>query len=70
MKAIVEPMLAGGEIGDTPQDDRRYLIDLGLLERDSGGGLKVANPIYREVIPRVLAEGTPKIHCPAFSPVG
>ena len=58
VKAIMEPMLAGGALGDTPSDDRQYLIDLGLLRRDPAGGLVIANPIYREVIPRVLVLGT------------
>ncbi len=58
VKAIIAPMLAGGALGDTPNDDRQYLIDLGLLRRDPAGGLTIANPIYREVIPRVLVQGT------------
>ncbi len=58
VKAIIEPMLAGQTFGDTFNDDRQYLIDLGLLKRDSSGGLVISNPIYREVIPRVLAQGT------------
>jgi hypothetical protein len=51
-------MLAGQALGDTPADDRQYLIDLGLLRRDPAGGLVISNPIYREVIPRVLVQGT------------
>ncbi|MDF5731437.1 MAG: AAA family ATPase [Rhizonema sp. PD38] len=58
IKAIIEPMLAGQALGDTPSDDRQYLIDLGLLRRDPSAGLTIANPIYREVIPRVLVQGT------------
>ena len=58
VKAIIEPMLAGLALGDTSNDDRQYLIDLGLLQRDPAGGLTIANPIYREVIPRVLVQGT------------
>ncbi|GAA6619726.1 ATP-binding protein [Scytonema sp. NUACC26] len=58
VKDIIEPMLAGGALGDTTADDRQYLIDLGLLRRDPAGGLVIANPIYREVIPRVLVQGT------------
>jgi type II secretory pathway predicted ATPase ExeA len=58
VKDIIEPMLAGLALGDTPSDDRQYLIDLGLLRRDPAGGLTIANPIYREVIPRVLTQGT------------
>ena len=58
VKYIIEPILAGLALGDTPADDRQYLIDLGLLRRDPAGGLVVANPIYREVIPRILVRGT------------
>ena len=58
VKAIIEPILAGQTLGDTPSDDRQYLIDLGLLQRDPEAGLTIANPIYREVIPRVLVQGT------------
>jgi hypothetical protein len=58
VKAIIEPMLAGKELGETPDDDRQFLVDLGLVRRDPQGGLVIANPIYREVIPRVLVGGT------------
>jgi hypothetical protein len=58
VRAIIEPMLAGQELGETPDDDRQFLVDLGLVRRDPEGGLVVANPIYREVIPRVLVGGT------------
>ncbi|BAY86313.1 hypothetical protein NIES267_58190 [Calothrix parasitica NIES-267] len=58
VKNIIEPILAGQTLGDTPNDDRQYLIDLGLLRRDPAGGLVIANPIYREVIPRALVQGT------------
>jgi hypothetical protein len=58
VKAIIEPILAGEELPNTPEDDRRYLLDLGLVVRSKEGGLKIANPIYQEVIPRVLSQGT------------
>ena len=58
VQEIIEPILAGLALGDTLSDDRQYLIDLGLLRRDPAGGLTIANPIYREVIPRVLVQGT------------
>jgi type II secretory pathway predicted ATPase ExeA len=58
VRAIIEPMLAGQELGETPDDDRQFLVDLGLVRRDPQGGLVIANPIYREVIPRVLVGGT------------
>ncbi|MBC5797543.1 ATP-binding protein [Sphaerospermopsis sp. LEGE 00249] len=58
VKAIIEPILSGEELPNTPEDDRRYLLDLGLVIRSQEGGLKVANPIYQEVIPKVLSQGT------------
>jgi hypothetical protein len=39
VKAIIEPMLAGQELGETPNDDRQFLVDLGLVRRDPQGGL-------------------------------
>ncbi|WP_019502497.1 AAA family ATPase [Pseudanabaena sp. PCC 6802] len=67
VKSIVEPILAGQLLGDTPDDDRRYLIDLGLIQRDGFGGLVIANPIYREVIPRALAQSS-QDSLPTISP--
>ncbi|MBM4458202.1 MAG: ATP-binding protein [Chloroflexi bacterium] len=55
VRQIIEPMLAGQALGDVPTDDIRFVLDLGLCRRDPSGGLVIANPIYREVIPRVLA---------------
>ncbi|CAK0779661.1 hypothetical protein CCP3SC15_670002 [Gammaproteobacteria bacterium] len=37
----------------TFNEDRQYLLDLGLV-RQGAQGLEIANPIYREVIPREL----------------
>ena len=58
VRRIIEPMLAGTVLPDVPEDDRQFVVDLGLVRR-TGGGLVIANPIYREVIPRVLAAGAP-----------
>jgi AAA-like domain len=58
VRAIIEPILAGQELGDIPDDDRQFLVDLGLVRRDPEGGFVIANSIYREVIPRVLTGGT------------
>lgn len=57
VRSIIEPMLAGQELGDIPNDDRQFLVDLGLIIRRATGGLTVANPIYREVLPSMLASG-------------
>jgi hypothetical protein len=67
VKAIIEPILAGRELPESSNDDRQYLVDLGLLRRDPAGGLVIANPIYREVLPRVLAQG-PQDSLPIISP--
>ncbi|MEG4533668.1 ATP-binding protein [Microcoleus sp. D2_18a_D3] len=67
VKAIIEPMLAGRELPESSNDDRQYLVDLGLLKRDPAGGLVIANPIYREVLPRVLAQG-PQDSLPIIRP--
>ncbi|OBQ32417.1 MAG: CyrO, partial [Anabaena sp. CRKS33] len=51
IKAIIEPMLAGLELGNIPNDDIQFVIDLGLCKMHPYGGLTIANPIYREVLP-------------------
>lgn len=54
IRAIIEPMLAGGTPGALPEDDVRFAIDLGLVRQSDAGGLEIANPIYREVVVRYL----------------
>ncbi|MBK1643739.1 hypothetical protein CKO25_03490 [Thiocapsa imhoffii] len=67
VRRVIEPMLAGTLPGEASEDDRQYLVDLGLLRRDGAGGLVVANPIYREVLPRALASG-PQDSLPRIAP--
>ncbi|NEP60182.1 MAG: ATP-binding protein [Symploca sp. SIO2G7] len=67
IKAIIEPMLAGLPLPVTANDDRQYLVDLGLLKRSQAGGLVVTNPIYREVLVRFLVQG-PQDSLPMISP--
>ncbi len=67
VRQIIEPMLAGRTLGDVPTDDIRFVLDLGLCRMDPAGGLVVANPIYSEVIPRMLA-GTPIASLPRIQP--
>ncbi|NJN23626.1 MAG: ATP-binding protein, partial [Acaryochloridaceae cyanobacterium RL_2_7] len=55
VKAIIEPILVGSELGAVPNDDVEFLLDLGLCRIDETGNLAIANPIYREVLPRTLA---------------
>ena len=67
VRRILEPMLAGTALPEVPQDDIRFVIDLGLVRLDDRGGLVVANPIYREVLARVLAT-TPRASLPLIAP--
>ncbi|WPB77854.1 ATP-binding protein [Archangium violaceum] len=55
VRRILEPILAGLALGNVPEDDLRFVQDLGLVRMARTGGLEVANPLYREIIPRVLA---------------
>ncbi len=67
IRAVIEPLMAGQELNKVPIDDRDYLVDLGLLRRSSQGGIVVANRIYQEVLPRMLASG-PQDSLPQISP--
>lgn len=58
VRQVIEPILSGGSFDDIPEDDRRFVLDLGLVKRSTTGGLEIANPIYKEVLPRVLASNT------------
>jgi hypothetical protein len=74
VRAILEPMLGGTTPGEISDDDRRFVLDLGLLRRSPLGGLEVANPIYREIIVRTLSSGPsdslPKIPTSWLTPDG
>lgn len=63
VRQVIEPILAGRSLGNVPADDLRFVVDLGLCRHASDGGLVIANPIYREVLPRVLSE-TPRASLP------
>ena len=53
VRRVIAPLLAGGVVGgDTYDDDFAYARDLGLI---AGRPPAIANPIYREVIARVLS---------------
>ncbi|WP_295453271.1 ATP-binding protein [uncultured Thiodictyon sp.] len=67
VRRVIEPMLAGTQLGQVPEDDIHYLIDLGLCRMAPGQGLTIANPIYREVLPRALAF-TSQASLPQISP--
>jgi hypothetical protein len=57
IRRVIEPLLAGtlATEGDTYLDDVQYARDLGLIAPNNP--VRVANPIYHEVIVRVLAGG-------------
>lgn len=61
VKRIIEPLIAGAVPGTdgTYNDDLAYLRDLGLIARSKT--VHVANPIYQEVILRVLGEHTESV---------
>ena len=57
VRRVVEPLLSGAPPADTlDSDDLQYARDLGLIART--GPVAVANPIYREIIPRALTYTT------------
>ena len=57
VRRVVESILVGDEQPDViPPDDISYVRDLGLIT--TVGQLRIANPIYREVIPRELTFST------------
>ena len=55
VRRVLAPLLAGeaGDGGDAFDDDVQFVRDLGLVKRTNP--LAIANPIYREVIVRVLS---------------
>ena len=54
VRRVLEPMLGGQELSNVQNDDIQYLVDLGLCVIAPERGLTIANPIYREILPRVL----------------
>ncbi len=67
IRRILEPMLAGEDLGNIPYEDLQFIVDLGLCRIDPMGGLIIANPIYREVMPRMLAY-VPRAGLPRIAP--
>ncbi len=55
VRRIIEPLVVGNEINEDPtyNDDVSYVCDLGLVQKRP---LRIANPIYKEVIVRVLGD--------------
>ena len=53
VRRVIGPVLSGGQpSAEMRPDDLQYVRDLGLAARDDP--IRIANPIYREVIPRDL----------------
>ena len=55
VRRVVEPTLSGSGRDNFSDRDLEYARDLGLVARD--GPIRIANPIYREVVPRQLTWG-------------
>jgi hypothetical protein len=54
VRRVIEPILAGSQAPlDTMNDDLLYVRDLGLVASDAP--VRIANPIYQEIIPRSLS---------------
>ena len=55
VQRVIEPVLAGEVLADAlNKDDVSYVVDLGLIKQARTGALRLANPIYQEIIPREL----------------
>ena len=72
VKRVLEPILAGEFLSpDVLDDDIQFEKDIGLIATGPAG-LEIANPIYREVIPRaltgVLQESLPVRRAPYIAP--
>ena len=53
VRRVVEPLLAGAGVGESGSRDLEYARDLGLIAPNPP--VRIANPIYAEVVPRELA---------------
>ena len=61
VRRVIEPMLANSEEADDnqiPSDDIQYVVDMGLITVERGKPRRIANGIYREIIPRELTWST------------
>lgn len=61
VQRVLEPLLSGDDVlavDSTYNDDVAYVRDLGLITESScSSGIQVANPMYREVVVRLLTAG-------------
>ena len=61
VRRVIQPILANEDEVDEnqiPTDDLQYVIDMGLIKRERGKPIRIANGIYREIIPRELTWST------------
>jgi len=57
VRRVVEPILSGESGPETiPEDDIWYTEDLGIIT--TKGHLRISNPMYQEIIPRILTYST------------
>jgi len=57
VRRVIEPIINGDMLtAAIPEDDVQYLTDLGLIRRKPS--IMVSNPIYMEIIPRMLTSTT------------
>ena len=52
IKHVIEPILSNSD------NDIQYAEDLGLIKWERGQHIRIANGIYREIIPRELTSST------------
>lgn len=61
VKRVIEPILANTDEaieGLIPPDDIQYVVDMGLIKWERTKTIRIANGIYREIIPRELTWST------------
>ncbi len=56
VRRVIEPLLSGSNESAFSTRDLEYVRDLGLVAH--AGPLRIANPIYAEVVPRELTYAT------------
>lgn len=68
VRNVIEPIMTGMHLGEVPMDDRQFVTDLGLVRMNPNGGVQIANPIYEEIIVRMLS-GSIRDSIPPLRPI-
>ncbi|MBK9261969.1 MAG: ATP-binding protein [Polyangiaceae bacterium] len=68
VRSVIEPIMIGAHLGEVPMDDRQFVTDLGLVRMNPDGGVQIANPIYEEIIIRMLS-GSIRASIPPLRPI-